>query len=279
MTMIARRTLGFVGLNIVRFISIVSLVLALVVTVRLVSKDVDLIKSAMSKKPSTPPADNSTASAAAAAPSGNPATPDPVASLIAGLLNGMLVSFAAGALLFSEIEWPMKFWDTFFPVLGSGHGLGPLGIFQIFMGAMIIDRVADNLTFVAGMMVLFTGVLNVMLGFLLRGSSKELRSVKSWRARKDAPILPKYRAPVFRASLFQTQDPGAIPYDASDEKAGYGFGMEGEKAAGLNGYVLSTLPETLVRDPSRPTKDNGLPPLDHKPSSRGNRFRSSPRAL
>lgn len=30
----------------------------------------------------------------------------------------------------SEMSWPMKFFDRFFPVLGSEFGLGALGIFQ-----------------------------------------------------------------------------------------------------------------------------------------------------
>lgn len=30
----------------------------------------------------------------------------------------------------SEISWPMKFFDRYFPVLGSEFGLGALGIFQ-----------------------------------------------------------------------------------------------------------------------------------------------------
>jgi hypothetical protein len=30
----------------------------------------------------------------------------------------------------SEVSWPIAFFDRFFPVLGSGFGLGALGIFQ-----------------------------------------------------------------------------------------------------------------------------------------------------
>lgn len=37
----------------------------------------------------------------------------------------------------SEIGWPIKFFDRYFPVLGSEFGLGALGIFQCLYAASI----------------------------------------------------------------------------------------------------------------------------------------------
>jgi len=37
----------------------------------------------------------------------------------------------------SEISWPIKFFNRYFPVLGSEFGLGALGIFQCLCVASI----------------------------------------------------------------------------------------------------------------------------------------------
>jgi hypothetical protein len=46
------------------------------------------------------------------------------------VLNLLLIIFQVVALILSEIGWPMKFFNRFFPVLGSDFGLGPLGVMQ-----------------------------------------------------------------------------------------------------------------------------------------------------
>src|ERR1700730_6131618 len=46
------------------------------------------------------------------------------------VLNRLLIICQIIALIFSEIGWPLKFFNRFFPVFGSDFGLGPLGVMQ-----------------------------------------------------------------------------------------------------------------------------------------------------
>ena len=87
----------------------------------------------------------------------------------------------------------------------------------------------------------------MLLGLIFRESAKEKRSITSWRAESKG-ILPTAHdnRPVFtRASPATVQRSFYPENDQPDtsefgtwknpEKAGYGFGRQGEKTAGLRG--------------------------------------------
>lgn len=90
----------------------------------------------------------------------------------------------------------------------------------------------------------------MFLGLIFRESAKEKRSITSWRAEAKG-ILPTStdNRPVFtHASPAYVQRSFSVEKDRPDtaefgtwrstEKAGYGFGRQGEKAAGLRGFIL-----------------------------------------
>jgi len=108
------------------------------------------------------------------------------------------------------------------------------------------------------------------LGLLFREGAKEKRSITSWRAAnkgilptahtsKDVPVFvnasPAYVPRHFTGSE-KSDRPDTAEFGqwrnksgAGEEKAspGYGFGRQGEKAAGLRGFILQRPDETLPR--------------------------------
>ncbi|KAK7025324.1 hypothetical protein VNI00_016106 [Paramarasmius palmivorus] len=90
----------------------------------------------------------------------------------------------------------------------------------------------------------------MLLGLIFRESAKEKRSIRSWRSDNKSilPTTTKDAGPVF-VNASPAFAP-SMPQPASEfgtEKAGYGFGRQGEKAAGLRGFILQKPDETLPR--------------------------------
>ncbi|KAF8912174.1 hypothetical protein CPB84DRAFT_760324 [Gymnopilus junonius] len=174
--------------------------------------------------------------------------------------------------LVSEVSWPMAFFDKYFPVLGTKFGLGPLGIFQGLIATQILSHHVDDFTLVSAFFLFSLGCLNMLLGLIFREHAKSKRSITEWRAEAKG-VLPTHidSRPVFINStsfvshVFGGQEKPSTPWpqqpqvmvhhettsDAqsykSTEKVGYGFGRQGEKAAGLRGFILQKPEESLPR--------------------------------
>ncbi|KAL0570144.1 hypothetical protein V5O48_011822 [Marasmius crinis-equi] len=191
--------------------------------------------------------------------------PHQPAGVFWAVVSSLLVIFQVVILLLSECSWPMSFFDRFFPVLGSNFGLGALGIFQCFLGAQILSHHVDDFTLVSAFLLFSIGCLNMLLGLIFRESAKQRRSIRAWRS-DSKPILPTVASekgisgPVFvnaSPAFGSTSGPQApvseFGVTASPsmklkaEKAGYGFGRQGEKTAGLRGFILQKPDETLPR--------------------------------
>lgn len=179
----------------------------------------------------------------------------------------------------SELGWPAVFFDQFFPVLGSDFGLGALGIFQALcvffpdeplsaddalssIGAQILSlHVDDDFTLVSAFLLFSVGCLNMFLGLIFREGAKSKRSL---RGEKKGIITgdirphvldmaPQFQIPANASAYPEAQEKSAddVAYSfaswKSTDKAGYGFGRQGEKAAGLRGFMLQRPEETLPR--------------------------------
>lgn len=114
----------------------------------------------------------------------------------------------------------------------------------------------------------------MFLGLIFRESGKTKRSITSWRAESKA-ILPTIHDP---RPVFVNASPAFTHHDSytgpeynekakvasefgsirSTDKAGYGFGRQGEKAAGLRGFILQRPEESLPRYAS-PTPPHSPP--------------------
>ncbi|KAF5373704.1 hypothetical protein D9758_000955 [Tetrapyrgos nigripes] len=202
--------------------------------------------------------------------------PNQAAGVFWAVVSTLLILFQSVILLLSECSWPMPFFDRFFPVLGTNFGLGALGIFQGLIGAQILSHHVDDFTLVAGFFVFSIGCLNMLLGLIFRESAKQRRSLRAWRD-QGKEILPTANA-TDKGAVFVNVSPAFVSRSLSgttynSEKAapvlefghwnkrasadstdgpvkpypGYGFGRQGEKKAGLRGFILQKPEESLPR--------------------------------
>lgn len=150
-------------------------------------------------------------------------------------------------------------------MLGTEFGLGALGIFQGLyvsiiasdmatgslsyrIGASVLSQHVDDFTLVAAFFLFVIGCLNMLLGLIFRESAKQRRSIKAWRAGPQ-DTLPTHLSPAasLNRSATGTSGQSFTSSTAYEEKvaefgtargasrAGYGFGRQGEKAAGMKG--------------------------------------------
>lgn len=171
--------------------------------------------------------------------------PNQPAGVFWAVVNRLLIIFQVIILILSEVGWPAAFFDRYFPVLGRAFGLGPIGIFQCLLGAAILSHHVDDFSLVAGFFLFSLGCLNMLLGLIFRESAKTRRSIAEWRAEAKGALpssrdmRPTFARPnsTFVPSFFKNGS------EKSDGKPGFGFGAQGEKAAGLRGTHCS-LPVT-----------------------------------
>ncbi|KAJ6531148.1 hypothetical protein B0H19DRAFT_1082112 [Mycena capillaripes] len=155
-------------------------------------------------------------------------------------------------LITADVRWPAVFFDRFFPVLGSDFGLGALGIFQCLIGAQILSHHVDDFTLVSAFFLFSIGCLNMLLGLIFREGAKSKRSL---RAKRDAKGIiatgPQFdtASPQFVNNVFGPEKTDNMSFASwkSTDKANYGFGRQGEKAAGLRGFMIQRPEETLPR--------------------------------
>ncbi|PBK78788.1 hypothetical protein ARMSODRAFT_861833, partial [Armillaria solidipes] len=250
--MLPPRALFFYGLNAVRFLSIISLILVFASTITVIVHNVkafNAFKANLGNDSDLEDCDYIEGST----------IPNQAAGVFWAVVSSLLIIFQAIVLILSEVGWPSVFFERFFPVLGPGFGLGALGIFQCLIGAQILSHHVDNFTLASAFLLFSIGCLNMLVGLIFRESAKEKRSISAWRS--DAKgILPTSRdnrpvfvnaSPSFVASTFagdeKAQLASAFGSFRSTDKASFGFGRQGEKAAGLRGFILQRPDEALPR--------------------------------
>ena len=139
----------------------------------------------------------------------------------------------------------MSAFDRFFPVLGTGFGLGPLGVFECLIGATILSHFVDDFALVTAFFLFSLGCLNVLLGLVFSVKAKEKRSIRAWRSNPD-DVLPPVgeKRPTFTrpdssymASLFKTEKQGFSAPPTNGHTSGLGFGKYAAKNAGLKGTM------------------------------------------
>ncbi|EIM89702.1 uncharacterized protein STEHIDRAFT_153546 [Stereum hirsutum FP-91666 SS1] len=298
----APRALFFYGLNAIRFLSVVALILVFASSIFVMVTDVRAV--------------NEFEAAGSESDSANcdyiedSTVPNQPAGVFWAVVNRLFIIFQVIFLFLSEVSWPMPFFDRFFPVLGSNFGLGPLGIFQGLIGATILSHHCDDFTLVAAFFLFALGCVNMLLGLIFRESAKSKRSIRAWRS-GSASVLPvqaqmtgttavtshytgsgangngnKGARSTFRQSLFggRKADPLEFGEKGSMDKSSFGFGRQGEKKAGLKGFLLTRPLESLPRYTTDTHTSTDEPPRASSPVSMPRptgapMFRSSPTAL
>ncbi|KAI0332603.1 hypothetical protein GY45DRAFT_1320809 [Cubamyces sp. BRFM 1775] len=270
--MLPPRAYFFIGLNGVRALSIISLLLVFASSIFVLVNDVEAVNRSMKSGADMTDCDYIEGST----------VPNQPAGVFWAVVNRLLIIFQVVVLILSELGWPAAFFERFFPVLGPHFGLGALGIFQCLIGATILSHHVDDFTLVAAFFLFAVGCLNMLLGLVFRERAKEKRSIMAWRAEAKGvlpthkDLRPQFARPgsTFVNSMFKGSE-RAQP-DEFGQK-GYGFGRQGEKAAGLKGFLISKPLESLPRYAPPP------PRSDSRSSSRAGTpeptFKSSPTAL
>ncbi|EPQ57960.1 hypothetical protein GLOTRDRAFT_136775 [Gloeophyllum trabeum ATCC 11539] len=244
--MLPARAYVFMGLNAVRVLSLIALTLVFSSSIVVMVHDVQAVNHFLSASSAS---DNSTVNAMEDCDYIEGSTvPNQPAGAFWAVLNRLLIIFQVIMLFLSEIGWPATFFKTYFPVLGKDFGLGALGVFECLIGATVLSHHVDTFTLVAAFFLFSIGCLNIVLGLIFRESAKARRSITSWRAER-AGVLPSFddkRPPfarpgsTFVSNVFMggsekghdlTSEFGSL----RSNKSGYGFGRQGEKAAGLKG--------------------------------------------
>ena len=142
----------FIGLNVIRALSIIALILVFSSSIMTLVEDVKAFNSFQNGSESSgsgaTSSDNSTAIShdyvPYVPPSGrstrvfsnidvihsNSTVPNQPAGVFWAVLNRLLIIGQVFILFLSEIGWPSAFFDRFFPVLGDDFGVGALGVIQ-----------------------------------------------------------------------------------------------------------------------------------------------------
>jgi len=250
----------FVGLNAIRILSLVGLALVFSSSIVILVNDIHAIQRASS--PTVITADNSTIAATDLTMVDcdyleGSTVPNQPAGAFWAIVNRFLIIFEVIALVFSEFGWPARFFTTFFPVLGPEFGVGALGVFECLIGASVLSHHVGTFPVVTAFFLFSVGCLNILAGLIFRESSRARRSITEWRDR--IPDLPRTAADLRSgASSFvsahaeKAPSAAAVAAGADTFKAGYGFGRQGEKAAGLKGFLISKPLETLPRYAPKP---------------------------
>jgi len=134
----------------------------------------------------------------------------------------------------------------------------------MLIGAAILSHDVNTFTLVSAFFLFSLGCVNVLFGLIFRESAKSKRSISSWREHGKS-VLPtrvggvevdlKGPPPTFISKLYtggtatstDSMEKFSGAESTQDRFAGFGFGRQGEKAAGLKGYLISKPMESLPR--------------------------------
>jgi hypothetical protein len=253
--MLPPRAYTFIGLNIIRVLSIIALILVFSSSLVVMVNDIKAVNRYVTAEGGANSANSTTVSMKQNDYILDSTVPNQPAGAFWAVLNRLLIIGQTIVLLMSEIGWPAKFFNTVFPVLGKDFGLGALGLIQCLLGAAILSHHVDNFALVSAFFLFSIGCLNIFVGLIFRSSARGKRSVTSWREHKK-DVLPKTISSAVRG-ISPALPSYHSPARSLDEKAGYdveaatrigyGFGRQGEKAAASKGFLITKPVEALPR--------------------------------
>ncbi|KAJ3853508.1 hypothetical protein EV368DRAFT_64048 [Lentinula lateritia] len=275
--MLPLRAYTFIGLNAVRALSVIAMILVFSSSIEVMVTNIKAVNYYEAHKGDN----NATLSAMNMDYIAGSTVPNQPAGIFWAVVSSLLIIFQTVILILSECSWPISFFDHFFPVLGSDFGTGALGIFQCLIGAQILSHHVDEFTLVSAFFLFSLGCLNMFIGLIFRESVKSKRSITSWRSESKA-VLPTIHdprpvfvnvTPAYTGNSEKPQLASEFGSIRSTDKSGYGFGRQGEKAAGLRGFILQRPEESLPRyvSPTPPAS----PPTVHVALARNHSTTSS----
>jgi len=262
--MMPPRAYLFIGLNVIRILSIIAMLLVFASNVVTLANDIKAVNyfQLVGKQAASSIGGTMNATAEAFMDSDyilGSTVPNQPAGAFWAVLNRLFIIFQTVVLILSELGYPAKYFDKYFPVLGKNFGVGALGLIQMLIGAAVLSHHVDTFTLVSAFFLFSLGCVNILVGLIFRESAKAKRSVTSWREQAKS-ALPTNIGPVSLSSVgspppfVSKLHTGGSSVSFGDEKkfTGFGFGRQGEKAAGLKGYLIAQPVESLPRYAPRP---------------------------
>jgi len=246
--MLPPRAYVFIGLNAIRTLSIISLILVFASNIVTLANDIKAVNAFVAGD------SNSTQTDVEYIP--NSTIPNQPAGAAWGVVNRLLIIFQVVILIMSEMGWPAVFFDRYFPILGKDFGVGALGLFQCLLGAAILSHHIDTFTLVSAFFLFSIGCLNILVGLIWREKVKVKRSFTAWKERAKDVLPTRAVNGVEKGMEFgryvyshHTGDSNTSRSASvsSIEKSGLGFGRQGEKAANLKGFLISKPAETAPK--------------------------------
>jgi hypothetical protein len=268
--MLPPRAYVFIGLNIIRALSIISLILVFSSSIMTLVHDVEAFNSYQNNPSRTNvhSSDNSTTVSRDYIP--NSTVPNQPAGVFWAVLNRLLIIGQVVILFLSEIGWPSAFFQKFFPVLGEDFGLGAMGVIQCLIGAAILSHHVNSFTLVSAFFLFSIGCLHMLVGLIFREKVKPRRSLTAWKERaKDvlpAPVLGGFEKgvefsrahglspPPFVSNVFSgpihPEKTGASGSTTTSKGTSLGFGRQ---AQFVLGRPVGPLPPYAQNHPAGPT--------------------------
>jgi hypothetical protein len=189
--MITGKAALFMGLNAIRFLSILTLILVFASSIVTMVNDIHAVQRGVTSvmvpvNATGSPIDDDLVDCDYLEGSTVPNQP---AGAFWAILNRLFIIFQCILLILSEIGWPSSFFQNYLPVLGPDFGVFILGCIQILIGAAVLSHHVDMFAIVSAFFLFAVGCLNLIAGMIFRSSIKSKRSITSWRER--GPILGK----------------------------------------------------------------------------------------
>jgi len=252
--MLPPRAYIFLTLNAIRILSIIALLLVIASNTVTLADDIKAVNRFVAAGNNANSTNSTSGTANVTAQSFDydyipgSTVPNQPAGVFWAVLNRLFIIFQAVVLILSELGFPSSFFTHYFPVLGKDFGLGALGIIQMLIGAAILSHHVDTFTLVSAFFLFSLGCVNVLVGLIFRQSAKSKRSFTSWREHAKS-ALPTHVAGVdVRPATFMSKSyTGGTDRPPIGRMSNTGFGRQGEKAAGLRGFLISKPVESLPR--------------------------------
>ncbi|WVQ97192.1 hypothetical protein IAU59_004302 [Kwoniella sp. CBS 9459] len=266
----------FLGLNALRVLSIIALLLVLAANIVTMADDIKAIKAPIAADAEEVDCDYIEYSS----------VPDQTGGPFWSILNRLFITFECILLTMSESGIPRRLFEEWIPILGPAHGLGSLGVFQALIGAQVLSHYCDLFPQVASWLLFIVGCFNILAGIFLRAGAKKKRLIFSWE--NVSSLTPQTRmaatawdivkeakssrsgspsgaedthgrktshhdapAPSLARSKSASSDTPLLPENSTAPGArfgGFGFGRQGEKVAAERGWKISKPSEVLPPD-------------------------------
>nr|XP_031861305.1 uncharacterized protein CI109_003277 [Kwoniella shandongensis]KAA5528377.1 hypothetical protein CI109_003277 [Kwoniella shandongensis] len=245
----------FIGLNVLRAMSIVALALVFAANIVTMVDDIKIIKSVVKDGDEfTEECDYFEYSS----------VPDQAGGAFWSVLNRVFIAFECILLTMSEIGVPRRIFEEFIPILGPGHGLGCLGVFQALIGAQVLSHYCKRFPQVSSWLLFIIGCFNILANVSsltpqTRMAATAWDMVSEKRSRSATPSGAtgagggggdNEAKPTLSRSATASSDSPLLPQNTTAPGArfgGFGFGRQGEKAAAERGWKISKPADALPR--------------------------------